>query len=322
VVRSGLEESVHLGHVAVCDARGRVLASAGDPAHLVFMHSSTKPVQAAVSLAAMGGERLSDRQVAVMCGSHVGEPPHVRAVISLLRRAGLSTDDLRTPPALPEDPAASVRVPRPVFHNCSGKHAGMLLACVRSGWDTRTYPRRSHPLQRRVLSAVRSISGVSPAVVGVDGCGVPVHAMRLRDVATVYARLAVPARLGELAPHVAHALAAMRSEPHMVAGAGALDTMLMQATAHIVSKEGAEALACAVDLRSGLGVAIKVADGGYRASGPALIRTLESIGALDTKERVALQAVAAPAVLGGGRAVGRLVCDLELVGPAASASME
>jgi L-asparaginase II len=286
------------------------------------MHSSTKPVQAAVSLAAMGDERLSERQVAIMCGSHAGEPAHVRAALSLLRRAGLSADDLRTPPALPADPTAKVRVPRPVFHNCSGKHAGMLLACVRSGWDTRTYPRRSHPLQRRVLSAVRSISGVSPEAVGVDGCGVPVHALRLRDVATVYARLAVPARLGELAPHVARALAAMRSEPSMVAGTDALDTMLMQATAHIVAKEGAEALACAVDLRSGLGVAIKVADGGYRASGPAMIRTLERIGALDAKERAALQAVAVPAVLGGGRAVGRLVSDLELRGPGASARVE
>ena len=36
VVRSGLEESVHPGHVAVCDAEGRLVAAAGDPDRLVF----------------------------------------------------------------------------------------------------------------------------------------------------------------------------------------------------------------------------------------------------------------------------------------------
>ena len=39
VVRSGLEESVHLGHIAVCDANGRLVASAGDPKQPVFARS-------------------------------------------------------------------------------------------------------------------------------------------------------------------------------------------------------------------------------------------------------------------------------------------
>ena len=54
VVRSGLEESVHLGHVAVCDASGRLVASLGDPERLTFVRSCTKPVQASVSLTAIG----------------------------------------------------------------------------------------------------------------------------------------------------------------------------------------------------------------------------------------------------------------------------
>ena len=56
VVRSGLEESVHLGHVAVCDVDGRLAARAGDADRPVFIRSCTKPLQAAVSLAAIGDE--------------------------------------------------------------------------------------------------------------------------------------------------------------------------------------------------------------------------------------------------------------------------
>jgi L-asparaginase II len=54
VVRSGLEESVHLGHVAVCDADDRLVAWAGDPGHRLFARSCMKPLQAAVSLRAAG----------------------------------------------------------------------------------------------------------------------------------------------------------------------------------------------------------------------------------------------------------------------------
>ena len=56
VMRSGLEESVHLGHVAVCDADGRLVARAGDAEREVFIRSCAKPLQAAVSLAAIGDQ--------------------------------------------------------------------------------------------------------------------------------------------------------------------------------------------------------------------------------------------------------------------------
>ena len=104
VVRSGLEESVHLGHVAVCDASGRLVASLGDPERLTFVRSCMKPVQASVSLTAID-RRIPDRLVAIMCASHNGEPVHIRAVRDVLRRGGLTEDDLRTPPARPGDPA-------------------------------------------------------------------------------------------------------------------------------------------------------------------------------------------------------------------------
>lgn len=315
VVRSGLEESVHLGHVAVCDAAGRLVASVGDPDRLTFVRSCTKPVQASVSLTAIGvDERLPDRLVAILCASHNGEPVHVRAVRAVLRRGGLTEDDLRTPPARPSDAASArrVRSAAPVFHNCSGKHAGMLLACARRGWARPTYRSRAHPLQRRVLAAVRGLSGFEDVALGVDGCGVPVHGMPLRSIATMYARLADPERQEAWRGGVASAVAAMRAEPYLVGGRHRVDTAIMQATPDVVAKEGAEALSCAVSLGAGLGVAVKVADGGYRAAGPALIRVLDDLGLLRPAARGSLAAIAVPPVLGGGRPVGALEPVLRL----------
>ncbi|MGZ4150052.1 MAG: asparaginase [Actinomycetota bacterium] len=318
VVRSGFEESVHLGHVAVCDAAGRLLASAGDPGRPVFVRSCTKPVQGAVSLQAMGeDEGLPEDLVAITCASHQGEPVHVRAVRRLLRRADLTPDALRTPAARPGDVASALRVrtPAPVYHNCSGKHAAMLLASARAGWALESYRSPRHPLQRRVLGAVRTLSGARDVAIGVDGCGVPVHGVPLRAVATMYARLSDPARQGDLAPYVERALAGMRAHPYLVGGRGRDDTAIMEAADGIVVKEGAEALDCAVVPGAGIGIAVRVADGGYRAAGPALVRVLDLLGLLDPGARRALRTVAAPPVLGGGKPVGRLEAVVDLTGP-------
>jgi L-asparaginase II len=313
VVRSGVEESVHLGHVAVCDVEGRVLASVGDPHHTVFSRSSMKPLQTAVSLRHVVVELPQDL-VAIVCASHNAEPPHVRAVRRLLRTAGVPERSLRCPPGFPlrrADARAVVR-PRPIFYNCSGKHAGMLSACAGAGWPLETYREPSHPLQREVARAVRRATGVERTEVGVDGCGVPVHGLPLSAMATLFARLARPERLGALAPTAARAVDAMRAFPFLVAGTGRTDTRLMEAVPGVVSKGGAEALHCAAILEGAIGVAIKVADGGDRATGPALVRVLDRLGALSSAELEALAPDARPPVLGGGRPVGELVADLRL----------
>ena len=163
----------------------------------------------------------------------------------------------------------------PQFHDCSGKHAGMLLACVRRGWSPSTYLRRSSPLQRRVTRAVQQATGETDVAIGVDGCGAPVHGVALAAMATLYARLAETERMGPLAETADRAIEAMLAEPYLVGGRDRDDTAIMQVTGDVVAKEGAEALNCAALLSSGLGVAVKVADGGSRAAGPALMHALQ-----------------------------------------------
>ncbi|HEX5950383.1 MAG TPA: asparaginase [Actinomycetota bacterium] len=308
VVRSGLEESVHLGHVAVADARGRLVARLGDPFHTVFLRSATKPVQAAVSLSLLDDE-LPERLVAALCGSHNGEPVHVAAVRAVLRRAGLGVSALRCPPALPLERSAMLEAGRPrrVFHNCSAKHAGMAAASARAGLDVATYPEPSHPLQRRVLRAVRHGTGVERPRIGVDGCGVPVHGVPLAAAATMYARFLAAERFGRLGPSVERAVDAMRAEPYLVAGRERTDTAVMAEVPGLVVKVGAEALHCAAVPALGLGVAVKVADGGERASGPALIHALRLLGAIQDAQVQRLGRHARRPVTGGGRPVGEVV---------------
>jgi L-asparaginase II len=301
VVRSGIVESVHLGDVAVCDASGRLRASVGDPDRVAFARSCMKPVQGAVSVQAID-VALTDADVAILCSSHNGEPAHVRAVRTVLHKTGVPLEALRTPPSRPMDEAAAagVRVPAPIYSDCSGNHAGILGASMRSGWPLETYRAKTHPHHRRVLPLVRELAGAEP-VIGVDGCGIPVHALPLHALATMYARMPVAGH-----PGVARVLAGMRAQPYLVGGRDRDDTELMAATSNIVAKEGAEALVCAVVLDAGIGVAVKVHDGGSRASGPALLAVLDQLGLLSPGARRGLRPRLRPVVTGGGRPVGHL----------------
>jgi L-asparaginase II len=299
VIRSGVEESVHYGSVAVADADGRVVSSAGDVGRVAFARSSMKPLQAAVSLE-LAREEVTDREAAVMCASHNGEPVHLRAVGAILERAGLGLEALQTPPARPLDPEAAALVPepRPELHNCSGKHAGMLLACVRGGFDPRSYLELDHPLQESVLEAVRRAAGRDPVSIGVDGCGVPVHALPLVAMATLYARLGTGGVAG-----ANRVLAAMRAEPYLVAGRDRVCTAVMESAQWVAVKTGAEGMMCAALPDRGLGLALKVEDGAARAADPAVVHALARLGAVDPE---AIPRFSRPPVLGGGRAVGHL----------------
>ena len=313
MIRSGLQESVHLLDIAVVDVDGNLVAFAGDPSRGLFARSSMKPLQAAVSLS-MAGLDLSPREIAIVAASHNAEPVHLEAVRSILRKAGVDEAALQCPPRRSWDDALTMDAEerRPIHSDCSGKHAGMLAACRAQAWDLESYRDPDHPLQQLVLRTVLKVTGLERVDIGVDGCGVPVHGMPLWAMATIFARLSAPASWGGLADTVERVVRAMTSEPYMVAGRNRVDTAVMQATTGVVTKEGAEALICAGILDRGLGIAMRVRDGGWRAVGPGVIRVVEILGALTDPLPPELRELAAPPVLGGGEPVGEIQASFDL----------
>src|SRR4029450_5224247 len=155
------------------------------------------PALAVPGLGAEAALGLGQVALAGACGSHNGEPDHVASVRKVLEAAGLDETSLRCPPVLPTDRAARERAggPAAVYHNCSGKHAYMLAGSVVRGWAPERYTEPDHPLQAVVGDTLADFTGSPIEHVGVDGCGVPVHALPLRGLATGYARRRPPGRL-------------------------------------------------------------------------------------------------------------------------------
>ena len=332
VYRGGLPESHHFAAAAVATPDGRVVARLGDAGFATFLRSAAKPVQALPLVEAGGVERfgLDDADLALICASHAGWPEQAERARSLLARGGFTVDDLLCGTHRPLDAAAARALdaagetPTPLHNNCSGKHAGMLLACRLLDLPTESYLDPEHPLQRRILGRLALLSGVAEEDVGiaVDGCSAPTYHLPLAAAARTYAALVAP----ELSPPVAaagtglasaagHIVAAMTSRPEMVAGRGRFTTRLMQATrGRLLCKEGAEGF-YAVGVRGpvALGVALKIADGGERARDGVTLDLLHRLGVLSAEELSGLDDLRRPVLRNHrGLEVGAVVADFEL----------
>jgi L-asparaginase II len=297
VVRNGFVESVHRGRVAVTGPDGALVGSVGAEFAPMYPRSSSKPLQAVGMLRA--GLKLEGEQLALVCASHSGESFHLDGVRAILAGAGLDESALQTPPDWPLDDAAreaAIRAgeqKKPLFMNCSGKHAGMLATCVANGWPLDTYLDPRHPLQVAIADAVADLAGEKIAAVGVDGCGAPVLAVSLTGLARAFQRL-VEAAPGSDERRVADE---MRAHPELVAGTGADDTVLMAAVPGLLAKGGAEGVV-AVGVPGRGAVAIKIEDGAMRARTPVLLDELRRLGV----EVPVLEEL----VLGGGEPVGEV----------------
>ena len=254
VRRGEIVESMHRVH-AVAVQEGAVVEAAGDRSLLSSLRSAAKPIQALPL--ARARDDLTDDELAIAAASHFGTPLHVEAVRALLAKTGGSEDEL-------DCGLQDGRPPQPIYHNCSGKHAGMIAVCRARGWPVEGYRRPDHPLQRELVEEMAAAAEVDPEEVATatDGCGVVCFALPLERVANAFSRF-------EHLDGGRRVTAAMRARPVLIGGEGATDTGLMQMLPGWIAKGGAEGLLCAAS-PDGLGLALEVEDGLSRALRPAL----------------------------------------------------
>lgn len=299
VMRSGVVESIHTGHLLVLDADGSLRYSAGDPDQSIFARSSLKPLQAVGMVRA--GLRLAAPELALATASHSGSPLHRNLIEQMLGSAGLSPQDLDCPPDLPvgvpERRAylAAGLTESKLAMNCSGKHAAMLLTCLANDWPISGYLAPNHPLQQALATTVAELTGRGIGATGVDGCGAPLFATSLRGLATAFAAIATgPAALADVAE-------AMRSNPELVGGEHRRATVLMASVAGLIAKDGAEGVFAAA-LPDGGAVALKIDDGATRAADVAVVQALRHLGV----NSAALDELMLTPLLGGSGVVGSI----------------
>ena len=310
VIRGDFVESRHAGSAVVLGQDAAVLRTVGDPAAPVFGRSSLKPLQALAALSA--GAELEGVELAVASASHSGTPAHVEAVRSILARAQLPESALQCPAVMSADAEARAGVraagggPAPIYMECSGKHAAMLLACVANGWDISGYLDAEHPVQKHIVDTLERLTGEKIAGVAVDGCGAPTFAVSLTGLARGIQRIATaqassPFPLYKKAAAVTQAI---RDFPWAIHGQGRSDSVLVERLG-VLAKRGAEGL-LVVAAPDGTTVALKVLDGAHRPATVVALTLLVKAGALPAASVAAVLPDVVSPVLGGGRPVGEV----------------
>jgi L-asparaginase II len=303
--RNGIIESIHYGAVAVVTPDGSLFAKVGDPQARTFLRSSAKPFQC-IPLLELGGReefQISGEELAVVCASHSGTDQHLRTIIGLQNKIGITESDLLCGTHLPFDSASRKKLqdqgrsPSQNHHNCSGKHTGMLGQAALLGAPISKYTEVEHPVQQGIMTVFSEMCelDIKDIALGRDGCSVPTFAIPLYYAAWAWAKLVYPENLSPLRAESCRQITdAMTGHPFHVAGPGRLDTRLMElAPGKIVAKAGAEAFQ-AIGVypnviqpgSPALGITLKIAGGdqGKRARKAVILEVLRQLGILTHDE--------------------------------------
>jgi L-asparaginase II len=299
VTRGGLTESRHRGHVIAVEPDGTIVAQLGARETVTYLRSSAKPHQAIPLIASGAADRFNfdEREIALACASHNGEPIHTEVAAEMLRKIGVGPEALKCgvhdpfSPDITRELREKGEAPNVLQNNCSGKHAGMLALALHLGAPLETYDEPGNPVQKAIAETVAQFSGVpiEDIAVGTDGCGVPVFGITVKAMALMYARLVSPPEYDEATRNAcARIVSAMTAYPELIGGTrDRLDTEIMRAAkGRLVSKVGAEGVyTCGIlpceDWPRGLGLALKIEDGDdHRARPTVVIESLRQLGIL------------------------------------------
>ena len=297
VTRSKYIESFHHGYICVVDSDGKVIYKKGDIDTVFFFRSSAKPIQIIPFIQSGGAKAMgyTQKEIAIGCASHSGEPQHQKTVLNVLKRLNLDVKNLRCGVKRPYNEDENNRLisneekPSALHSGCSGKHAAMLAYAKYLGCDVSDYNKAAHPVQQEVLKAISFFTDqrVDNIPIGIDGCGLPIFILPIYNMALSYARLTKYSQDPDSTYHQAckAVFEAMNQYPEMVAGTGEFCTELMQYTnGKLIAKIGAEAVYCLGIKEKNLGVCIKIADGSERAVYPVVIQLLLELNVINNDE--------------------------------------
>lgn len=281
--RGELIDLTHNGYAVIVDENSNVVFSVGDPEEMVFYRSASKPIQALPVIAHNLDQKygLTDEESVIFAGSHMAEPRHVEVLESIHKKAGLSESCLVMKPAVPQAKHDPDIRPRKIYHNCSGKHTGAMLLQRELGGDVRDYWKGDSPAQNEIRKTVALLSEfpLEKVVDGIDGCGVPVFAVGMKNIAIAFKNLACPDRIGDpaLAAAARRFVPRIHRYPLMMRGTGMLCSRFNE-DPQIVAKGGANAVYGFALKDKRLGFALKLADGVETVWPMVIARLLREVG--------------------------------------------
>ncbi|KQO18699.1 asparaginase [Paenibacillus sp. Leaf72] len=286
--RGGTLENIHHGHICGIDDQGKVIYRVGDPEWVSYMRSAAKPFQAIPAFihGVPDTYSLTEPEKTLMTASHRAEPYQVEALEAMLSKIGIEERCLICSETYPLSMQARDTLllhsqpPRRLYHNCSGKHLGVLALCQAKGYPLEGYADPEHPAQREILQTIAEFSGakVEEIQLGTDGCGFPVFALPLRQIAAMFLKLACPDLLeDQRTREAAGQVGRLMNENHNMVSAPWFICSNLLKDSNIVAKGGAKGIYGFALRKERVAFALKVLDGSEEEWALIIASILEQI---------------------------------------------
>lgn len=273
--RGKLIEEEHYGFITRVSKAGEVLETFGcDAGEPFYLRSCEKPLQA--SLAIDYGLDLTDKELALACGSNAGEQCHYETARGFAEKFGIRAEDLKCGVHKPLSKTRQAEMllageREEVFHNnCVGKHLTMLALCKKLGLSTTDYDELEHPLQQLIIKKVSELCTTTPDYpVTKDGCGVPVMSMPLKNMVLGFLNLFCDPKYEKMEN-------AILQNPYIYGGEDRTDTKIVENG--LIAKVGAGGLCIVVNTEAEEGFVVKVCDCDMKARELVTIDYINRLG--------------------------------------------
>nr|WP_301337931.1 asparaginase [Lysinibacillus fusiformis] len=323
--RSGLMENVHYGQMSAVNLAKEEFVSVGQDYEPVYFRSAAKPFQAIPIFMTDFIEKyeITSTESALFLASQRGEIYHQEALTSLLEKIPVGENDLICAASYPlnEEPKTLYIQQgfqkRKLLHNCAGKHLGFLTACLANGYNFQQYCHPDHPLQQMIKKYIAYLSDYDEGKIrtGIDGCGAPVFAIPLKNMAIAYLKLARPELIDDdqVREAVKKLTTVMNQENQIIAAENFICTALLK-DPNIVAKGGAQGVYCFALRNEGVSFALKIMNGSESPWPNVIASVLEQIqySNVETIERIK---TLSPSFVrnDAGHEVGEIVSTIKIV---------
>ncbi len=294
--RGEVEDLFTYGTIVLVDSKGNVIYEKGDSSEYAYPRSSAKLMQAMATIAMGTADKfdLTGQEISQICASHSGEQIHIDCVRGILKKIGLDESYLQCGTHYPfKEEVKSEMVkndikPTAIHNNCSGKHSGMLAGAILMGEDVKRYTDPTNKVQVAITEMICELCQIKKEEIkmGVDGCSVPVHALRIKDFAYGMARMAdyqnLPDNLQKPAQLI---LDSIYENPLYASGSDRLDFHIMdKANEKIIVKSGANGyfVACLPERKQALVIKTYQAESKYKER--ILVEFMKKLGIINERD--------------------------------------
>ncbi|QFK71963.1 asparaginase [Pradoshia sp. D12] len=265
-------ENIHQGVICIVNENKEVIYQKGDISTPFFYRSAMKPIQAipVFTTNIMNQYHLTDEEAALFIASQRGEKYHEEALIRVKEKLDITEEHLVCASSYPLNEAPKMdyilanKSKRKMMHNCAGKHLGFLGYTKMKGLSQEGYERPDHPLQKAILHYLSELSEapINEIISGTDGCGVPVYAVPLENMAISYLKFVRPELIEEqtVRDAVIHIGEIMNAHPEIIASHDFICSVLLK-DKNIIAKGGAQGVYCLALREEKISITLKVLSG-------------------------------------------------------------